>query len=63
VFVIDLFTTLPPAAAARRTRPAPGAFVPRAAQEVIMNNEQPDWNFWCFITSLLELYLQLAAHL
>lgn len=28
-----------------------------------MNNEQPDWNFWCFITSLLELYLQLAEHL
>lgn len=26
------------------------------------DNEQPDWNFWCFITSLLELYLQLATH-
>jgi hypothetical protein len=63
VFVIDLFTTLPPAAAARRKRPAPGAFAPRAAQEVIMDNEQPDWNFWCFIASLLDLYLQLVAHL
>jgi len=28
-----------------------------------MDNEQPDWNFWCFIASLLELYLQLVAHL
>jgi len=28
-----------------------------------MDNEQPDWNFWCFIASLLDLYLQLVAHL
>lgn len=26
------------------------------------DNEQPDWNFWCFITSLLDLLIQLAAH-
>jgi hypothetical protein len=36
---------------------------PEAAQEVIMDgNEQPDWNFWCFVTSLLDLAIQLAAH-
>jgi len=63
VFVIDLFTIVPPAAAARRNRPAPGSSIPWAAHEVSMNNEQPDWNFWCFIASLLELYLQLVAHL
>jgi hypothetical protein len=62
VFVIDVFTTLPPAAAARRNRPAPGCSILRAEQEVIMNNEQPDWNFWCFITSLLDLYIQLAMY-
>lgn len=29
---------------------------------IVDENERPDWNFWCFITSLLELYLQVAAH-
>jgi hypothetical protein len=24
-------------------------------------NEQPDWNFWCFVTSLLDLYIQLVT--
>ncbi|GHC37516.1 hypothetical protein GCM10010308_65150 [Streptomyces vinaceusdrappus] len=26
-----------------------------------MNNERPDWNFWCFVTSLLDLYIQLVT--
>jgi hypothetical protein len=38
-----------------------GISIPRAEQEVIMNDEQPDWNFWCFITSLLDLLIQLAT--
>jgi hypothetical protein len=25
-----------------------------------MDSERPDWNFWCFITSALDCYLQLV---
>jgi hypothetical protein len=25
-----------------------------------MANERPAWDFWCFITSLLDLYIQLV---
>lgn len=52
----------PPAAAARRNRPAPDPPSIGPNNEVVMDNEQPDWNFWCFITSLLDLYIQLATY-
>jgi hypothetical protein len=26
-----------------------------------VENPEPDWNYWCFLTSLLDLAIQLAT--
>ncbi|MFD0228107.1 hypothetical protein ACWGPD_09905 [Streptomyces hirsutus] len=63
MFVIDPAHHLASGSRGPEEQARSGSFQPSGRQEVSMNNEQPDWNFWCFIASLLDLYLQLVAHL
>lgn len=53
---------LPSGAAARRKRFPPDPESWNRGRMIMNGNERPDWNFWCFITSLLDLLIQLAAH-
>jgi hypothetical protein len=39
----------------------PDSQVPRPYGGDTVDNEQPDWNFWCFVTSFLELLLQVVT--